>query len=218
MTTANPNDLASRIESALFAPDATRADVERLCAEAIRHSFHAVCLNTSRIELAYTLLEDSDVQIVALVGFPLGASDTDSKRFETETAADLGAQEIDFVLDIGQLKDGDHRYVLRGLRDVVEAADERPVKVILEAHLLNREQTIVACELAVEAGARFVCTSTDFRAPPVTAEQVKLIRESVGATFGIKAAGGIRDACTALALIEAGATRIGTTAATELLA
>jgi deoxyribose-phosphate aldolase len=217
MTTSNPNDLASRIESALFAPEAARADVERLCADAIRHSFHAVCLNTSRIELAYTLLEGSDVHVVALVGFPLGGTDTDSKRFETETAVDFGAQEIDFVLNVGRLKDGDHRYVLRELRDVVEAADERPVKVILETHLLNREQTILASELAVEAGARFVCTSTDFHAPPVTVEQVKLIRESVGATFGVKAAGGIGDARTALALVEAGATRIGTTVAAELV-
>ena len=100
MTNPNPKELASRIESALFAPEAMRADVERLCAEAIRHSFLAVCLNTSRIELAYTLLEGSDVQVVALVGFPLGATDTDSKRFETETAVDFGAHEIDFVLNV----------------------------------------------------------------------------------------------------------------------
>jgi deoxyribose-phosphate aldolase len=217
MTTANPNDLASRIESALFAPDATHSDVERVCAEAIRHSFHAVCVNTSWIELAYAIFEASNVQVVALVGFPLGATDTDSKRFETETAVDLGAHEIDFVLNVGRLKDGDHRYVLRELRDIVEAADERPVKVILEAHLLNREQTILACELTVEAGARFVCTSTDFHVPPVTVDQVKLLRETVGPTFGIKAAGGVRDVHTALALVEAGATRIGTTAAAGLV-
>jgi deoxyribose-phosphate aldolase len=217
MTTSNPNDIAERIESTLFAPDATRADVERLCAEAIRHSFHAVCLNTSRIELAYTILEGSDVQVVALVGFPLGAMDADSKRFEAETAVDLGAQEIEVVLNIGRLKEGDHRYVLRELRDIVEAADERPVKVILETHLLNHEQIVLACHLAVESGAQSACTSTDFHAPPVTVETVALVREIVGPAFGIKASGGIHDARTALALVEAGATRIGTTTATELL-
>jgi deoxyribose-phosphate aldolase len=131
------------------------------------------------------------------------------KRFETEAAIDEGAHEVDVVLNVGRLKDSDDKYVLRELRDVVEAADERPVKVILETCLLTREEKIRACQLTVESGARFVKTSTGFSTGGVTLEDVKLLRETVGPKFGVKASGGIRDAQTALALIAAGATRLG---------
>jgi deoxyribose-phosphate aldolase len=205
-----PKDLARHIDCTLFAADAARRDIEKLCAEARANSFHSVCVNGSRVELAYALLEESGVQVAALVGFPLGANDLDAKRYETEIAVDYGAHEIDFVINIGQLKDGDRNYVLREMRDIVEAADERPVKVILESHLLTHEEKILACQLVLESGAQFISTSTDFNAPDVTVEEVAALRGMVGEELGIKAAGGIRNIQTALALLEAGATRIGT--------
>src|SRR5687768_15366342 len=143
--------------------------------------------------------------------------ETDVKRFETEAAIDAGAHEIDMVLNIGRLKDGDYKYVLRELRDIVEAADERPVKVILETCLLTEEEKIRACKLVVEAGAQFVKTSTGFSKAGATLEDVKLLRTEVGKDFGVKASGGIRDSVTALAMIEAGATRLGTSNGVALM-
>ena len=132
-------DLVRRIDHTLARPDATRQDLEQLCAAARAQGFHSVCVSSSRVELACSLVENSEVKVTGLVGFPLGAADADAKRYETEVAVDHGAQEIETVLNIGRLKDGDHRYVLRELRDIAEAADERPVKVILEASLLTSE-------------------------------------------------------------------------------
>src|SRR5262249_27956343 len=155
--------------------------------------FHCVCVNGSRVLQARTLVEESGVKVATTVGFPLGASDSDTKRFETEAAIDNGAHEIDIVMNIGRFKDGDHGYVLRELRDVVEAADERTVKVILETALLTREEKIAACKLVMDSGARVVKTSTGFSTGGATLEDVRLLRETVGERFGVKAAGGIRD-------------------------
>jgi len=143
--------------------------------------------------------------------------DSDAKRYETEVAIDAGAQEIDLVLNLGHLKQGDSRSVLRELRDVVEAADERPVKVIIETCLLTREEKLLACELIVDSGATFVNTSTGFSSSGATVEDVKLLREAVGPKFGVKASGEIRDVQTALALVQAGATRLGTTNGVALM-
>jgi deoxyribose-phosphate aldolase len=217
MATLSAKELARRIEHTLFTPDASRRDIERLCAEAREHDFHAVCVNGSRVELARSLLEETGVLVVALVGFPLGAGDSDAKRYETEIAIDHGAHEIDFVLNIGRLKDGDQNYTLREIRDIVEAADERPVKVILETHLLSREEKILACRLALDSGVEFVSAATDFHSPAVKIEDVKLLREIVGEEIGVKAAGLIADATTALALFDAGATRIGTSKGGEIV-
>jgi deoxyribose-phosphate aldolase len=203
-------DLARFIDHTQLKPDAMAKDIEKLCAEAREHRFFAVCVNGSRIELARHLLEGADVKVASVVGFPFGAMETDVKRFETEAAIDGGAHEIDVVLNIGRLKDGDDAFVLRELRDIVEAADERTVKVILETCLLTREQKIRACQLVVEAGAHFVKTSTGFNSGGATIEDVKLLRETVGPGFGVKASGGIRDAAIAQAMIEVGATRLGT--------
>jgi deoxyribose-phosphate aldolase len=213
----SPAQLAACIDHTLLKADATVRDIERLCAEAREHRFFSVCLNGSRVELARHLLEDTDVKVATVVGFPLGALSSDAKRFEAETAIDEGAQEIDVVLNIGRLKDRDDRLVLRELRDVVEAADERPVKVILETCLLTREEKIRACHLVVESGARFVKTSTGFGAGGATIDDVQLLRETVGPDFGVKASGGIRDALTALAMIQAGATRLGTSAGLAIM-
>ena len=202
--------LARYIDHTLLKADAVAADIEQLCREAKDHNFYAVCVNGSWVELARHCLEDTDVKVASVVGFPLGAMETDVKRFETEAAIDAGAHEIDMVINVGRLKDGDDKYILRELRDIVESADERPVKVILETCLLTDEQKIRACRLVVEAGAHFVKTSTGFSKSGATLEDVKLLREEVGKDLGVKASGGIRDAVTALAMIEAGATRLGT--------
>src|SRR5450759_2957187 len=152
MKTLSPAELARRIERMIFHPDATRRDIELLCAEARAQGSHCVCVNGSHVELACALLEESEVKVTGLVAFPLGAADTDVKRYETEVAIDHGAQEIEMVLNIGRLKDGDDRYVLRELRDVAEAADERQVKVILETGLLPPDEVRRACELALDSG------------------------------------------------------------------
>lgn len=210
-------NLAPFIDHTLLKPDATAADLRRLCAEAREHRFHAVCVNGCRVELARHALENSEVKVAAVVGFPLGAMDADAKRFEAEAAVDAGAQELDVVLNVGRLRDGDDRYVLRELRDVVEAAEGVPVKVIIEACLLSRDEKLRACSVVIESGAKFVKTSTGFAAGGATIEDVRLLRATVGAGFGVKAAGGIREAATARALIEAGATRLGTSAGVAIV-
>jgi deoxyribose-phosphate aldolase len=208
MKTLSPVELARRIERMLVRPGAMRRDIEQLCAEARAEGSHCVCVNGSHVELACALLEDSEVKVTGLIAFPLGAADTDAKRYETEVAIDHGAQEIEMVLNIGRLKDGDHRYVLRELRDIAEAADQRPVKVILETGLLTPEEVRRVCELALDSGVHCVCTGTGLRSA-ATVEDVRSLRASVGEEFGVKAAG-LSDAQTALALVEAGASRLGT--------
>jgi deoxyribose-phosphate aldolase len=212
-----PPDLARFIDHTLLKADATAKDIEQLCAEARELGFYGVCVNGCRVEQARALLEDSPIKVVTVVGFPLGGMDADAKRFETEAAIDAGAQEIDIVLNIGRLKDGNHNYVLRELRDVVEAADERTVKVILETCLLTRQEKVNACQLVVDAGAQFVKTSTGFSTSGATIDDVKLLREVVGKKFGVKAAGGIGDTQNALAMIEAGADRLGTSASVAIV-
>ena len=204
------SELASYIDHTLLKPDATRAQLEQLCAEAAEHQFSTVCVNGSRVELAYSLLEDSDVQVCTVVGFPLGAMDADAKRYETEVAVDLGASEIDMVMNVGRFKDGEYDYIVREIRDVVEAADDRVVKVILETCLLTNDEIAQACKLVTQAQAHFVKTSTGFGNAGATLEHVRLMRETVGQFAGVKAAGGVRNADDARAMIEAGATRIGT--------
>lgn len=214
MRLAQPSrdELAARLEHTLLKPDATAHDIQKLCQEAIRYRFHGVCVNSSRVALAYSLLEETQLKVIAVTGFPLGAADPDVKRYETEVAIDLGASEIDVVMNIGRLKDRDTAGVLRELRDVVEAADERIVKVIIETCLLSREEKIEACQIVLDSGAHYVKTSTGLSKGGATVEDVRLLRECVGPRFGIKASGGIRDTATALALIEAGADRLGASA------
>ena len=204
------SELARYIDHTLLKPDATRAQLEQLCAEAAEHQFSTVCVNGSRVEVAYSLLEDCDVQVCTVVGFPLGAMEADAKRYETEVAVDLGASEIDMVMNVGRFKDGEHDYIVREIRDVVEAADDRVVKVILETCLLTNDEIAKACKLVTQAQAHFVKTSTGFGNAGATLEHVRLMRETVGQFAGVKAAGGVRNADDARAMIEAGATRIGT--------
>jgi deoxyribose-phosphate aldolase len=209
--------LARYIDHTLLKPDATARDIEQLCREAMEYHFWSVCVNGSRVAQAYALVENSGVKVACAVGFPLGAMSADAKRLEVEAAVDDGAQEIDVVLNIGRLKDGDYAYVLRELRDIVEAADERSVKVILETCLLTREEKIRACQLVLESGAHFVKTSTGFSTAGATTHDVQLLRETVGEEFGVKASGGIRDVKVALGMIQAGATRLGTSSGVAII-
>lgn len=209
--------LARYIDHTLLKADATARDIEKLCEEARQHNFFSVCVNGSGVELARSLVEDTPVKVACVVGFPLGAMEADVKRFETEAAIDSGAQEIDMVINIGRLKDKDDKYVLREIRDVVEAADERVVKVIIETALLNREEKVRACQLILESGAHFVKTSTGFSTAGATVDDVTLLRETVGPSFGVKASGGIRDTAAAHAMIEAGATRLGTSSGIAII-
>ena len=207
-----PAGLARYSEHTLLSADASAGDIETICAEAREHNFFSVCVNGSWVAAARHFLDGSDVRVVGSVGFPLGAMAADVKRFETEVAVDDGAHEIDVVLNVARLKAGEDQYVLRELIDVVEAADERTVKVILETCLLTDEQKIRACRMVVESGAHFVKTSTGFSTGGATLADVKLMRATVGPEFGVKASGGIRDLKAALEMIEAGATRLGTSA------
>jgi deoxyribose-phosphate aldolase len=215
MKTLSPAELAGRIERMLVRPDAMRRDIEQFCAEARAEGSHCVCVIGSHVELACALLEDSEVKVTGLIAFPLGAADIDAKRYDTEVAIDHGAHEIEMVLNIGRLKDADHRYVLRELRDIAEAADERPVKVILETGLLTPEEVRRACELALDSGVHCVCTGTGLRSA-ATVEDVRSLRAAVGEKFGVKAAG-LSDAQKAMELVEAGASRIGTAEGVKVL-
>jgi len=212
-----PEMLARHIESTLLRPEATHADVERLCMEAREYGFGGVCVQGSRVVEAVHLLDDSDVKVVTVVGFPLGGMDRDVKRYETETAIDNGAGEIDAVMNVGWFKEGKDKAVFCELRDLVEAADERTVKIVIETALLTSEEIGRACRLVLDSGAHFVKTSTGYAGRGATVEDIQLIRAAVGPEFGIKAAGGIRDTRTALALIEAGANRLGTSSAATVL-
>lgn len=219
MNTAQLSDiqLAAYIDHTVLKADATAAQIEKLCAEARQHKFFSVCVNGSWVAAARHFLDGTDVKVASVVGFPLGAMSSDTKRFETEAAIDDGAHEIDVVLNVARLKDGDDKYVLRELTDVAEAADERIVKVILETCLLTDAEKVRACKIVVESGAHFVKTSTGFNTGGATIADVKLMRETVGPKFGVKASGGIRDTKSALAMIEAGATRLGTSASIAIV-
>jgi deoxyribose-phosphate aldolase len=203
----NTRDLRPFADLALVEPGATRAAIEKLCRTAMEHSVHGVCVNGSHVVQAYALVSDSNVKVIATVGYPLGAMDSDAKRYETEIAVDSDAHEIETVLNIGRLKDGDHAFVLRELRDICEAADERPVNVILEADLLTVEEQKTACDLIIDSGARAVATHTGFFGQPTTA-LVRRLREHLGAKFLLKASP-VADLNTAIEIFEAGANRVG---------
>lgn len=212
-----PEMLARHIESTLLRQEATHADVERLCLQAREFGFAGVCVQGSRVVEAVHLLDGSDVKVVTVVGFPLGGTERDVKRYEVETAIDNGANEIDAVMNIGWFKEGKDKAVFCELRDMVEAADERTVKIVIETALLTPEEIGRACKLAIDSGAHFVKTSTGYASRGATVEDIQLIRAAAGPEFGIKAAGGIRDVTAALALIEAGANRIGTSSASMIM-
>ncbi len=210
-------ELAGLIDHTQLNPVAVADDFKALCAEAVEHGFYSVCVPSWAIDLAVSETEDSDVRVCTVVGFPLGSSDADSKRYETEMAVDLGAHEIDTVINLGMVKDKADALIQRELRDIVEAADERPVKVILETGYLENEEIIRVVEIFKKTGAHFVKTSTGFGPRGASLEDVRLLREHVGPGYGVKASGGIRDLETALAMIEAGANRLGTSGSVRIM-
>jgi len=203
--------LASYIDHTILKPDATEEQVRKLCAEALKYHFASVCVNPTNVPLCAELLKGSDVMVCCVVGFPLGAAVPEVKAYETERAVELGAQEVDMVINIGRAKDHQWDAVKKDIAAVVEAAKGRAhVKVIIEACLLTDEEKARACEMAKEAGADFVKTSTGFSTGGATPEDVALMRKTVGPDMGVKAAGGIRDYEAAMKVINAGADRIGT--------
>ena len=204
--------LTSIIDHTLLAADATSAQIARLCHEAREYSFASVCVNSCRVAQARTLLEGCPVKVCTVVGFPLGAMSTRAKAYEAGSAVEDGADEIDMVINVGYVKDGDWDGVLDDIMAVREACKGKVLKVILETCLLTDDEIVRACRTAVRAGADFVKTSTGFSKGGATVHAVSLMRSTVGADVGVKASGGIRDAESARAMVEAGASRLGCSA------
>lgn len=204
--------LTSIIDHTLLAADATSAQIARLCQEAREYSFASVCVNSCRVAQARTLLEGCPVKVCTVVGFPLGAMSTRAKADETRSAVEDGADEIDMVINVGYVKDGDWDGVLDDIMAVREACKGKVLKVILETCLLTDDEIVRACRTAVRAGADFVKTSTGFSKGGATVHAVSLMRSTVGSDVGVKASGGIRDAESARAMVEAGASRLGCSA------
>jgi len=212
--------LARMIDHTLVKPNATKDDILRLCEEAKRYGFGCVCVNSFYVPLAVKLLKRTDVKVCSTVGFPSGAVLPEVKALEAKGAVEMGAHELDMVINLGALKSGDYETVKRDIETVVEAAHSNGnkviVKVIIEAGYLTDEEKVMACQIAKEAGADFVKTATGF-ARGATVEDVKLMRRTVGREMGVKAAGGIRTLKDALAMIEAGANRIGTSSGIAII-
>lgn len=212
--------LAQMIDHTILKPDAAKADVEKLCREAVEHEFFSVCVNSHWVPLARDLLRGSSVKVCAVVGFPLGAQPAQIKALEARKAIREGAREIDMVINIGALKSGDDQTVLNDIRAVVEACkDGRALsKVILENSLLTDTEKVRACELCMQARADFVKTSTGFSTGGATAEDIALMARTVASKkLGVKASGGVRTLDDALRMIAAGATRIGASSSVKIL-
>lgn len=217
MSQLTQSALATMIDHTLLKADARQRDIEALCAEALRFQFASVCVQPHRVRLAASSLKNSPIKVCTVVGFPLGANRNHIKAVETEQAVAEGATEIDMVMNIGALKDGDLETVGNDIAAVVRAANGNLVKVILETCLLSPEEIVRACKISQEAGADFVKTSTGFSTSGATVEHVRLMRQTVGAQFGVKASGGIRNLDTLHQMVEAGANRIGTSSGVQLI-
>lgn len=213
----NPQSLAAFIDHTLLKPEATKQQVRKLCEEALEHHFFAVCVNSWMITTCREILKTTKIQIASVVGFPLGAVETSVKAFETTRALNLGAHEIDMVLNVGALKAQEYAYVEKEIQSVVRSAEGRAVKVIFETSLLTDDEKKKACELSLNAGAQFVKTSTGFSTGGATVEDVLLMKNCVGTKAQVKASGGIRDFETAAKMIQAGATRLGTSSGVLLV-
>jgi len=209
--------IARLIDHTLLRPDAQPAQIERLCAEAREHGFATVCVNSCHVPLCRRLVEGSSVRVCTVVGFPLGAMLREAKAAEAAAAVNLGADELDMVMNIGWLKAGADKMVVSDIHRVVDAAQQRPVKVIIETCLLTPDEKERATRLVIDAGAAFVKTSTGFSTGGATVEDVMLLARVAVGRIGVKASGGIRDYSTALKMIEAGATRIGTSSGVTIV-
>ncbi len=197
--------------------DATEAQVEKICNEALENDFMSVCVNQYYTKFVAEKLAGSNVKVCTVVGFPLGMSDTRVKAFETKAAIEDGATEIDMVINVGALKDGKYDYVLNDIKTLKEVCGDIVLKVILETCLLTDEEIVKACELSKEAGADFVKTSTGFSTAGAKTHHVALMRKTVGDDMGVKASGGIHNAEEAQSMIDAGASRLGTSATLAII-
>lgn len=206
------------IDHTALKPNTTKESILKLITEAKTYDFASVCVNPCWVALAHQELKNTDVKVCTVIGFPLGATTTEVKVFEAKDAIEKGAQEIDMVINIAMLKDKEYDYVENEIHQIVEAAkDKAIVKVIIETCLLTDEEKIKACELSQKAGADFVKTSTGFSTGGATVHDIALMRKTVGAEMGVKASGGVHTHEEALAMVEAGATRIGASAGVKLL-
>jgi deoxyribose-phosphate aldolase len=216
-----PSDasLAGMIDHTLLKPDATQQEIAQLCFEARKHNFASVCVNPTWVSLCAQLLQGSQVKVCTVIGFPLGATAPEVKAFETQTAIDHGATEIDMVINIGALKAHDLELVARDIHGVVRVTHARGyiVKVILETALLTDEEKTIASLISKEAGADFVKTSTGFASGGATVHDVALMRKAIGPEMGVKASGGVRTYEDAESMIQAGATRIGASAGVKII-
>jgi len=211
--------LARMIDHTLLKPDATQKEIEKLCAEAKQYGFASVCINPSYVKLCAALLRETEVKVCTVIGFPLGATSSAAKAFETDRAIKDGACEVDMVINIGMLKSGEYESVKEDILSVVSSAHSFGVlaKVIIETGLLTDEEKIKACMLAKQAGADFVKTSTGFAKGGATAGDIALMRKVVGPELGVKASGGVRSQEDARALIASGADRIGASASVKIV-
>ena len=207
----NAKHLAHYIDHTALTAEKTETDILTLCDEAIEYQFFSVCINSCHIPLAKQKLAGTPIKICTVVGFPLGANLTSVKVFETQAAIAAGADEIDMVINVGWIKSNQWAAVKEDIQAVLTACQGKPLKVILETCLLTKEEIVKACEISKALGVAFVKTSTGFNRAGATIEDVALMKQVVG-DMGVKASGGIRDTQTALAMIEAGATRIGASA------
>ncbi|MGE0454696.1 MAG: deoxyribose-phosphate aldolase [Vicinamibacteria bacterium] len=214
-----PREIARLIDHTLLKPDATRSQIETLCAEARQHGFATVCINPAWVRLCSELLRGCETGVCTVVGFPLGATTPDVKAYETARVLEDGAAEVDMVINVGALKSGDLRLVERDVTGVAQAcrAAGAVSKVIIETALLTDDEKVRACVIARVAGADFVKTSTGFASGGATAADVALMRRVVGPEMGVKAAGGVRDLKSAQAMIDAGADRIGASVGVKIV-
>jgi deoxyribose-phosphate aldolase len=213
-------ELAKLIDSTLVKAVATKGEIEELCKEAIQYGFQCAVVNPFYVKFAAKLLEDSDVKVCSTVGFPFGVSLSEIKALEAVKAVEDGAEELDMVINLSALKSGDYEFVKRDIAAVVDVkrfSKDVRVKVIIETAYLTMEEKVIACKLAKEAGADFVKTSTGLFGGGATVEDVRLMRQTVGKDMGVKAAGGIRTFADAVAMIEAGANRLGTSTAAAII-
>ncbi|MFB5195425.1 deoxyribose-phosphate aldolase [Neobacillus sp. KR4-4] len=211
-------NFAKLIDHTLLSPITKEKEIVNLCQEAKQYGFASVCVNPAWVRLSADLLRDSDVNVCTVIGFPIGANTPETKAFETKNAIENGATEVDTVINIGALKDKNDEMVEQDIRVVIDAAKGRAlVKVIIEACLLTEEEKVRACQISVKAGADYVKTSTGFSLNGATVEDVEIMRGAVGPNVGVKASGGVRDIADIKSMIEAGASRIGTSSAVKIL-
>ena len=205
--------IARMIDHTLLKADANKEQVVTLANEAKEYNFASVCVNPTWVHTSAQILQGTEVKVCTVIGFPLGATTPETKAFETKNAIENGATEVDMVINIGALKDKNDELVEKDIKAVVDAAKGKALtKVIIETSLLTDEEKVRACEIAVRAGTDFVKTSTGFSTGGATVEDIALMRKTVGPDIGVKASGGVRDREGAIAMIEAGATRIGASA------